>query len=202
MKRQGFSIIEVVVVVAIMGILITLFVSTLTGQRPKNAIEGNIKQMYSDLAEMRVKAMSENKAYGIVWTLTANNDFQGYTMRGDSNANDNITDTGGYTTIRTSDNMTYPVAPLSTMRITNLIFNGKGICMNAECSSTPGFQIFASCTDCDDNGVLPADTSANCDNIKYPEYSCLVVSSTRIKMGKWCDANGNGVFDAGECTIK
>ncbi|MBF0464379.1 MAG: type II secretion system protein [Nitrospirae bacterium] len=202
MKRQGFSLIEVIVVVSIMGILITLFVTTFTGQRSKNTIEGNIKLLYSDLAEMRVKAMAENKAYGIAWTLSASNDFQSYNMNGDTNSNDNITDTGGFVTIRTTTlSGTYPVAPLSTMLITSITFNNKGICMNAECSSTPGFQLYSSCTDCDSSG-LPADTSVNCDNINYPEYSCLFVSSTRIKMGKWCDSNGNGTFDSGECTIK
>jgi hypothetical protein len=183
-----------------MGILMALFVNQFTGARSKVSVESNIKLVYADVTEMRLRAMAENKVYGIAWTLSASNDFQSYEMRSDSNSDSSIIDGGGYTTVRTTTlGDTRPVAPLDTA-ITSLTFNDKGLAVTTAFTSAT-FQLSSSCTDCDSSGYA-ADRSASCDNVNYPEYSCIIVSSTRIKMGKWCDANSNGVFNDGECTIK
>ncbi|MBF0320945.1 MAG: prepilin-type N-terminal cleavage/methylation domain-containing protein, partial [Nitrospirae bacterium] len=75
----GFTMIEVVVVLVIIGILAGLMATQFTGSKIKANVENGVRQVFSDLMEMRVKAMSDNTNYSITWTFDSNNDFQSYT---------------------------------------------------------------------------------------------------------------------------
>ncbi|MBF0566148.1 MAG: type II secretion system protein [Nitrospirae bacterium] len=225
---KGMTLIELVVVIAILGVLVTLLVTELTGQRSKNNLETSIKQLYSDLSEMRVDAMSQKKAFGVFLNnagASANFLFTTYGLYSDAGNPVSVIATS--TLIRTTTLL--PLAPLKAAGynsgiwngITDITFDNKGF-LSTPTNSAP-IEIYASCPNCDSSSVSncndqylsticgsnaatnccrAADMSTGCSDTSYPEFSCLVVTTTSIKTGKWCDLNTNGVYDSGECIFK
>ncbi|MBF0555009.1 MAG: type II secretion system protein [Nitrospirae bacterium] len=216
---KGFSLVEILVVLGILGVIAGLLVYELAGQKAKGNSEASVKQMYSDLSEMRADAMSQKNAFGafLTGTATANFSFSSYSLRSDNNSDGSITDTGGFATLRTTT--LSQLAPLTVLNaVTDITFDDKGFL------STAGpVEVYAPCPDCDSGSVSnckgayentvcasaaatnccrPADMSANCSDASYPEFSCLVLTVNFIKMGKWCDANQNGVYVSGACVLK
>lgn len=57
MKRDGFTIVELIVVIAIMGILLTMGSLYYNKMNRKSGIESQVKQMYADLADARSQAL-------------------------------------------------------------------------------------------------------------------------------------------------
>lgn len=57
MGRNGFSLIEMMVVVALMGILLAIATLSFNDFSRKSRIEGQVKTLYSDLANVRSEAM-------------------------------------------------------------------------------------------------------------------------------------------------
>ncbi|MBF0568115.1 pilus assembly FimT family protein [Candidatus Magnetominusculus dajiuhuensis] len=217
--NRGFTLVEVMVVVAIMGVIAGLIVYQMAGQKAKSNSEASVKQMYSDLSEMRADAMSQKNAFGVFLTgsATANFSFSSYALRSDNNSDGSITDTGGFGTVRTTT--LSQLAPLTVLNaITDITYDSKGFLSTAN-----QIEIYAPCPGCDAGSVSNcsgayentactsaaatsccrmADMSTNCSDASYPESSCLVLTVNFIKMGKWCDANQNGVYDSGECVLK
>ncbi|MCG6552514.1 MAG: type II secretion system GspH family protein [Candidatus Magnetominusculus sp. LBB02] len=218
-SSTGFSLIEIMVVMAIIGIIAGLLVYNLTGQKSKTNSEASVKQMYADLSEMRANALSQKNAFGIYLqaAATANYSFTSYGLRSDSNGDASITDVGGFTAIRTTTLL--PTAPLTVLNaITDITFDDKGFL-----STAAPVEIYAPCPGCDSGSVSgctdalaatvcttatstnccrPSDMSATCNDTSYPEFSCVSLTMNSIKTGKWCDSNQNGVYDSGECVFK
>ena len=57
MKRNGFSLIELVVVIAIMGTLIAIGALGYSSMTRKAGVEGQVKTMYADLMNARSQAL-------------------------------------------------------------------------------------------------------------------------------------------------
>ncbi|MBF0564227.1 MAG: type II secretion system protein [Nitrospirae bacterium] len=231
---NGFTLIEVLVVLTIVGILTGLLVYQFAGQTTKSNVELTIKQLYADLSEIRMRAMSDKLYAGLYWnniSLVGNYNITSYEMRTDAAngatiANGSIRDAGmglctgtnGCTLVKpTVTPVTVaPAAALYTLYwIDNVTFDDKGMLALDPNPPSPLFvapiEIYAKCFGCDTSSSCsdsnlsacrPADTSPNCNDTSYPEYSCLVVNTTFIKMGKWCDANQNGVYNIGECSLR
>ena len=70
MKLHGFTIIELVVVLAIGGLLVTIATLSFRSMTTKSNLESQIKQMYSDLMTARIEAMDRNTYHFV--TLNAN----------------------------------------------------------------------------------------------------------------------------------
>ncbi|MBF0342920.1 MAG: type II secretion system protein [Nitrospirae bacterium] len=243
--ERGYSFIELLVVITIVSILVGVFtynVVVFLGTKTKNNIESNIKQLYTDLSEMRVRSMAENRTFGIFINNTTPSqrfDFTTYQNRCDgvdlsangtcavnSTSDGKITDSGGYVTLRTAtlQSQADPITLFDAIQV--FAFTDKGIAITeiggTLTSTFPNveLQLYSSCRACDHktsacNAEDPTTTcqgaatptscnasSPGCDDSSYPEYSCLTVSMTRIKMGKWCDLDCNGAYDSGECVIK
>lgn len=66
MKKKGFTLIEVCIVIAIMGILAGLAFVNFSGLVKKYNLENQVREMYSDLMHTRIMAMNKNRAFFVV----------------------------------------------------------------------------------------------------------------------------------------
>jgi prepilin-type N-terminal cleavage/methylation domain-containing protein len=81
-NEQGFTIIELLIVVAVVGILAIALGFTYEGWMGRYKVEKATKDLYSDLMTARVNAMTRQRTFFI--TLNAAN----YSMSADANDND------------------------------------------------------------------------------------------------------------------
>ena len=70
MKKDGFSLIELLVVIIILGIVASLGTVSFTGWIRKHDLESQVKEMYTDLMNARLTAMHQNRSHFI--SLSAN----------------------------------------------------------------------------------------------------------------------------------
>ena len=204
---EGFTMIEIAVVMVIVGILAVFVMTTFTGASRKSGSEGDIKQMYSVLNEMRAKSWGEHRVYGLYWTASP---FTAFDVV--------LCNTGTVTWLAADcpspspapvwttktvalDN---PSRPLNVSEATGILFSERGLTKtSALTDANKTLYFYAECASCDQGGTdYLADRSASCNDVSYPEYSCITVSLSYIKMGKWCDANTDNAFDSGECQIR
>ncbi|MBF0537522.1 MAG: prepilin-type N-terminal cleavage/methylation domain-containing protein [Nitrospirae bacterium] len=209
MDKKGFTMIEMVVVLVIVGIILALMVRQFSGSSTKANIEVAIKQMYGDLMEARARASAERKTYGLDWNSadwatppsipSTPASITGYELRVDTGNTGNIVTAGGYSVVRTvtlNNNITI----INQEGFNSIPFAIKGSLDTATYGNLTA-TFYSECRACDhvtsgcdpedpsSSGYalcLPSDTSPNCDNVDYPESSCIVVTLTRIKIGKWC----------------
>jgi len=83
MKKDGFTLIEVLVVIAIIGITASFAMISMAGWVRKYNVESEIKQLYADLMKARVTAMNNNRAQFV--SLSASQ----YTIYNDTNPSPN-----------------------------------------------------------------------------------------------------------------
>ncbi len=71
MKQEGFSLIELVVIMAIMATLLTIATINFKSWNDKAAVESQVNSLYSDLSNIRQKALYEkNGGYSVRITAT------------------------------------------------------------------------------------------------------------------------------------
>jgi len=74
-ERRGFTLVEIMVALAIVGIVVMLATSTFRGMMEKYRVEGETKQMFADLMDARGRAMQRNRAS---FVQINGNDYQTY----------------------------------------------------------------------------------------------------------------------------
>jgi prepilin-type N-terminal cleavage/methylation domain-containing protein len=63
MKRNGFSLIELIAVIGLMGILAAVGTASFRTWESKHQVEKQVKEMYADLNSIRIAAMHENRSH-------------------------------------------------------------------------------------------------------------------------------------------
>ena len=179
MKKNGFSLIELLVVMVILGILAGLGTVSFRGWVRKNELESQVKEMYTDLMNARLTAMHRNTTHlislsvnQISGSVDTNGDGAGDTglciwSRGKGDPVD-----GG---CPDDKSLSYKklAYPMTWNGATTLGFNARGL------STNKTICVFSTLN---------------------PSHDCIVVSSTRIRMGKI--KNQSGGCDDANCEAK
>ena len=154
-NSRGRTLIELVIVLSTTVILISAIGFHFQGWLNNCRAESEVKEMYVDLMEARVRAMQQNRAHFVV--INADN----YKVFEDTNDNSQY-DAG-------TDKSTMFAAPKEPAK-TWCLWTGTVIIDDRGLARTdPG-----------PNGTIRFDAGAG-----DPDYDCIVVSPTRINMGKW-----------------
>jgi prepilin-type N-terminal cleavage/methylation domain-containing protein len=153
--RGGFTLVEIMITLAILGIIVVLGVTNFEGMMEKYRVEGETKQMFADLMDARGRAMQRNRWFFVRIAST------GYKTYEDSSP---APDGNGPPLDNTADALVTSITVRHAIN-TNLAggndfgFNRNGIA--------------------NDNGTIWFTSTAQ------PDYDCITVNATRIKMGQY-----------------
>ena len=154
MGRRGFTIVEVMIVIAILGILVVIGVTDFRGLTEKYKVEAETKQFYADLMDARGRAMQRNRWFFVQVASTGYATFEdGPLPDGDTlpNGNDNLV-----TNVSLRHEILNDLAGGGSFG-----FNRNGIA--------------------NDNGTIRLKSNV------HPDYDCITIKPTRIKMGEFVD---------------
>jgi prepilin-type N-terminal cleavage/methylation domain-containing protein len=68
--RGGFTLVEIMIAIAVLGILVVLAVGNFEGLNEKYRVEGEAKQLYADIMDARGRAMQRNRWFFVRITPT------------------------------------------------------------------------------------------------------------------------------------
>lgn len=157
-KRGGFTLVEILIALAIVGIVVMIAATSFQGMMRKYRVEGETKQMFAELTDARARAMQRNRAFFVRIDTNGYRTYEDTFPAPDGNGvldNDALLADTTVTNTIVTDNIA--VAPL-TFR-----FDRNGI------ASVAGFIRFSSTV--------------------QPDYDCITIRETRIKLGQY-DATG------------
>ena len=169
MKQHGFTIIEIIVVLAICGILAAIGTLSFSKMTTKANIESQIKQMYSDLMTARIEAMDRTTSHFV--TLNANQ----YSVTEDTVGNCTNTNCV-YVAGAGNDPTPYQPPPMTNTILWN---SGNG-------AATPsGVQIIF-----DNRGLVQSTTGTtgiigtiSIKDTVGAAYDCILIETTKTSMG-------------------
>lgn len=165
--RGGFTLVEIMITIAILGILVVIAVSDFRGLNEKYKVEAETKQLYADLMDARGRAMQRNRMHFV--QIAA--DGLGYKTYDDTRDAIDATPDGDRVLQLGEDTLVASATVRHTITWNpggvsdfSFNFNRNGI------ASVTGFIRFDSTT-------------------VRPDYDCITVKATRIKMGQYNGTN-------------
>jgi prepilin-type N-terminal cleavage/methylation domain-containing protein len=163
-SRRGFTLVEILITIAILGILLVLAVGNFGGMNEKYKVEAETKQLYADLMDARGRAMQRNRVSFV--QITAD-DYRTYEDTSPAPDGDMALQTGNDTLI-TNTTVSHDIVTGNIAVPLSFNFNRNGI------ASATGFIRFTSTA--------------------QPDYDCIWIRATRIKMGQY-DGTGNACVE-------
>lgn len=154
-RRGGFTLVEIMIVIAIVGIVALIAASNFRGMMDKYRVEDETKLMFADLMDARGRAMQRNRVFFVQITTDGYNTFEDTNPAPDGNSS-----LEGSDTRVASVTVKHPIT--TTGGLSDFRFNRNGI---ASVTGSIRFTVTTSTT--------------------QPDYDCITVRETRIKMGKW-----------------
>jgi prepilin-type N-terminal cleavage/methylation domain-containing protein len=153
--RKGFTLVELLITIAVLTILLTMAVSTFRGLDEKYDVETETKQLYTDLMEARGRAVQR---YRVHFVRLSGNGYATYEDTFTAPDGNGIWDSA-------SDNM---VARAATQHAIVAALTG-------------GVSEF----EFDRNGIASVSGSIRFSSTANPDYDCITILPTRIKMGQY-----------------
>jgi Tfp pilus assembly protein FimT len=149
--------VEILIAIAILGILVVIAVSNFGGMNEKYKVEAETKQLFADLMDARGRAMQRNRMFFVRFSGTG----PGYTRY--ATYEDTSTPPDGNGSLdNTADTMVTSVAVAHT--ITTALPGGFDFTRNGIASVTGDLRFSSTAT---------------------PDYDCITIRPTRIKMGQY-----------------
>jgi type IV fimbrial biogenesis protein FimT len=153
--RGGFTLVEILITIAILGILVVLAVGNFGGLNEKYKVEAETKQLYADLMDARGRAMQRNRVFFVRFSGT------GYATYEDTNTPPD----GNGTWDNTADTRVANVTVAHTIT-----------------TSLPGG---ANAFEFNRNGIASVTGNIRFSSTAIPDYDCITIRQTRIKMGQY-----------------
>lgn len=198
MRDSGITLIELLVVVAIAGILAIALGASFVGWQGSLRVESEIKKLYDDLMDARLKSMQKNRVHFVDFT-----DTETYTIyEDDSNGAAKVPDGDGVLQRGSGDaaDTEFPASP-RTLKYEVTIGTAAGVPPITFEFRRRG-MVFPERTIC-----MFTDFDGDKESDVHPDHDCIVLAATRIKMGKLQKQDTDGgicrsVAGGGHCEIR
>jgi prepilin-type N-terminal cleavage/methylation domain-containing protein len=154
-NRRGFTLLEMMIVLAILGIVAIIAVSDFRGLNEKYRVEAETKALHADLMDARARAMQRNRAQFVRQT------GGGYAIYDDTFP---VPDGNGVLD-NSADTLVRNVTP-----------------SHAISTTLPGATMAFSFNR---NGIASATGTVRLSSDGHPDYDCITIRETRIKMGEY-----------------
>lgn len=162
-RRSGFTLVELMIAIAIVGIVAMLAAGTFRGLNEKYRVEGETKQMFSDLMDARGRAMQRSRMFLVEIHANGYQTYEDTSPAPDGNGSLDAADT-----LTTNVRVAHAIVTDNLAGGTShLRFNRNGI------ASVTGFLRFSS-------------------TVK-PDYDCITIRETRVKLGQYDATGGTCV---------
>jgi len=130
MNRRGFTLIEIIITIGVMGILMSIASYSFNEYSRKSAVESQTRKLYSDLMELRTKGLYEKRVVAMRISATGYALYSSYSP----------TMTGPYRTTTLKTPITWNNATVTDIRFNEQgMLQGvtnKSICANATNSAS------------------------------------------------------------------
>ena len=165
MDKRGFTIVELLIVIAILATLLGIATLSYNSVMDRLYAEKQMKEMFTDLMNARVRAMQRNRPHFVVFTASQYTVYEDMDPAPDG---DGTLTVGADTMIQQKNLMPkYPLTwPADWTAASPLQFNGKGLIPTDVVGGIPPWTV-----------RISTPTSG--------EYDCIKVSEIKITMGKW-----------------
>jgi prepilin-type N-terminal cleavage/methylation domain-containing protein len=158
MKQDGFTLIELIVVIGILAVLMAIAGIYGNAMMVSSQVESQTREMFSDLMNARVSAMQRNRVFFV--TL----------------------DAGHYAIYE--DTFPSPDGNGDLDMANDLLVKQKTTTYALATSTTMTFLKFTTCGTCDHLVSVPTNT-LHIVSTANASFDCIVLATTRILMGKW-----------------
>lgn len=162
-QEDGYSLIEVIVTITVIGILVAALSAEFAGWRSRYKVEDQIKRMYMDFMDARNKALQRNRDFFLT------GDASSYTVYEDTNPAPD-----GNETFESGSDTQQPNFPKEVTYEIDWTGSGNVITIDKRGLISPEGEIYLP--------TVVADDEIDAD------YDCIELRTTRINLGKWKNA--------------
>jgi prepilin-type N-terminal cleavage/methylation domain-containing protein len=179
-NKSGFTMTELVVVIAIIGITLAIAIPSFLTYRPTMRLKGAARDITTTLQWARMKAVSENNRMEIQFSPAT----KSYTIYDDDNSDGDVS---ADTAIRTStlpDDISYGIGTTVTKMASNNTAPAHTDCLtfNIDSCNTDDSTSFSSNGTANNGTIYLTNTKDEC-------YALIVDTQGRIRIRKWDGSN-------------